>query len=146
MAGLFFCLASTRCRAFLFARQRISHAQAFTAGFLSLTQLPPQRKNRSQGFTAVFPLICPIPVRTIQQTHKPPAHQLRRAGGHTVKCSPFTDTRYHRHPGRCTGQRSRPIIIRYTRARPCYESTPDGAADRRPCQPGGVSSYRLRIR
>ena len=27
----------------------------------------------------------------------------------------------------------------------CYGSMPDSAADRRPCQPGGVSSYRLRI-
>ena len=29
--------------------------------------------------------------------------------------------------------------------RTCYGSMPDSAAYRRPCQPGGVSSYRLRI-
>ena len=28
-------------------------------------------------------------------------------------------TRYHRHAGRCTGQHSRPIIIRYIRAQGC---------------------------
>lgn len=45
----------------------------------------------------------------------------------------------NRHTGRCTGQHSRPIIIRYIRVRPCYGSVPDSAADCRPCQPGGVS-------
>lgn len=30
--------------------------------------------------------------------------------------------------------------------RPCYESMPDSAAYRRPCQPGGVSSCHVRIR
>lgn len=77
--------------------------------------IPPQRKNRSQGFTAAFPLICPIPAHTIQQLHKPLIHRLRHAGGHTVKCSASTNTRYNRYAGRCTAQHSRPIIIRYIR-------------------------------
>ena len=38
-------------------------------------------------------------------------------------------------PGRCTGQHRPPIIIRYIRG----QTMPDGAAYRRPCQPGGVS-------
>lgn len=42
-------------------------------------------------------------------------------------------------PGRCTGQHSRPIIIMYIRAYPCYGSMPDGATYHRPCKPGGVS-------
>lgn len=125
---------------FYFAPLQYSHIQAFTAAFLSSMQfMRPKRQNRLQGFTVAFPLICSIPAHAIQQPHKPPIHRLRSAGGHTVKCCTSTNTRYHRHAGRCTGQRSRPIIIRYTRARPCYESTPDGAADCRPCQPGGVS-------
>ena len=46
-------------------------------------------------------------------------------------------------PGRCTAQHSRPIIIRYImgqRCALCYGSMPDGAAYRRPCQPGGLRS------
>nr|DAL31085.1 MAG TPA_asm: hypothetical protein [Caudoviricetes sp.] len=35
MAGLFFCLTSTRCRAFIFTRRRVSRLQAFTAAFLT---------------------------------------------------------------------------------------------------------------
>lgn len=52
-------------------------------------------------------------------------------------------------PGRCTGQHSPPIIIRYIRGcrgATCYESMPDSAAYCRPCQRRRVSSYRLRIR
>lgn len=112
LAGLFFCLASTQCRAFLFARQRISYTHAFTAAFLTSMQfIPQQRQNRLQGFTAAFPLILPIPAHTMQQPHKQTIHRLRHVGGHTLKRSTFTDTRYHRHAGRCISQHSRPIII-----------------------------------
>ena len=50
---------------------------------------------------------------------------------------PPARTRYHRHAGRRTSQHSRPIIIRYIRVHPYYESMPDSAAHRRPCKPGG---------
>lgn len=81
--------------------------------------IPPQRQNRLQGFTGAFPLIFPISAHTIRQIHKPPIRQLRHAGGHTVKHSTSTDTRSHRRAERCTGQRSRPIIIRYIRVQRC---------------------------
>lgn len=72
------------------------------SGFYSIHEIiPPQRQNRLQSFTGAFPLICPIPAHTIQQSHNPPMHRL---------C----------HAGRCTGRRSRPIIIRYIRVRPFY--------------------------
>ena len=109
-----------RVQGFSFARQRISHAQAFTAAFLpSMQFIRSKRQNRLQGFTAEFLLICHIPAHTIQQTHKPPIHRLRHAGGHTVKRCTSTDTRYRRHAGRCTGQRSRSIIIMYIRVQGC---------------------------
>lgn len=105
---------------FYFALLQYSPIKAFTVVFLLLMQIiPPEHQNRLQGFTGAFPLICHISARTIQKTHKLPIHRLRHVGGHTVKCSPFTDTRYHRHAGRCTGQRSRPILIRYIRVRLC---------------------------
>ena len=116
MAGLFFCLASTRCRAFIFALLQYSQIQAFTALFVSSMQfIPPEHQNRLQGFAAVFPLIFPVPAHTIQQPHKPPMHRLHHTRGHTIKRSTSTDTRYRRNTGHCTGQSSRPIIIRYIR-------------------------------
>ena len=42
-------------------------------------------------------------------------YSLQGAGGHTSAQSASTDTRYHRHAGRCTGQHSCPIIIMYIR-------------------------------
>lgn len=93
-----------------------------------------------------FPAILPIPPHTIPNRHNKPLHSLRHAGAPTSARTLCTDTRYHRRTGRCTAQRRPPIIIMYIRARRCYGSMPDGAADHRPCQRGGVSSCRLRIR
>lgn len=105
---------------FYFSRQRIGYTQTFVAAFLLPMQIiQAQHQNRLLSFAAAFPLICPIPAHTIQQLHKPPIYRPRHAGGHTVKRNTSTDTRYHRHAGRCTGQRSRPIIIRYIRVRLC---------------------------
>lgn len=99
---------------FYFSRQRIGYTQTFVAAFLLPMQIiQAQHQNRLLSFAAAFPLICPIPAHTIQQLHKPPIYRPRHAGGHTVKRNTSTDTRYHRHAGRCTGQRSRPIIIMY---------------------------------
>ena len=86
-----------------------------------------------------FPEICPILTPQIPNQHNKPLHSLRHAGAHHSGAAPPARTRYQRHAGRCTAQHSRPIIIMYIRGRPCYGSMPDSAADRRPCQPGGVS-------
>lgn len=146
MAGLFFCLASDTVQGFSFCPAAYRPRTSVYSGFSAIYAIiPPTPQNSTQGFTAAFPFICPIPAHTIQQSHKPLMHHLRHAGGHTIKRSTPTDTRYYRHARRCTDQHSRPIIIRYIRVRPCYGSMPDSAADRRPYKPGGVSSYRLRI-
>lgn len=101
-AGLLFCPAAIR--------PHTSVCSVFCSVHAIILQ---QRQNRLQGFTEAFPLICPIPAHTIQQTHKPPIHRLRHVGEHTAKRCTSTDTRYNRHAGRCAGQHSRPIIIRY---------------------------------
>lgn len=120
MAGLFFTLHLLRVQGFYFAPLQYSHIQAFTAAFLSSMQIiRPKRQNRLQGFTVAFPLICSIPAHAIQQPHKPPIHRLRSAGGHTVKCCTSTNTRYHRHAGRCTGETCPPTIIMYIRVQRC---------------------------
>lgn len=91
--------------------------------------IPPQPKKRLQDFVGAFPLIRPIPAHTIQQPHKPPIHRLRHVGWHTVKRRTSSDTRYHRHAGHCTSQRSRPIIIRYIRVQHSADhASPAGSA------------------
>lgn len=66
-----------------------------------------------------FPAILPIPPHTIPNRHNKPLHSLRHAGAPTSARTLCTDTRYHRRTGRCTGQHSRPIIIRYIRVQGC---------------------------
>ena len=130
-----------RWRGFYFALLQCNPIQAFTAAFLSLMQIiPPKLQNRLQGFTGAFLLIWPVPAHAIQQSHKPPAQRWRAY--HQAQ----HPHRYQAPPPRRTLYRSAqpPIIIRYIRAQgcaPCYRSMPDGATYRRPCQPGGVSSY-----
>ena len=145
LAGLFFCLASTRCRAFIFARRRISHAQAFTVAFLSST--PIYHHNAKTVYRALqgrFRLFA-LFQHTIHQPHKPPIYHTRHAGGHTVKRCICTDTRYNRHAGHCAAQHSRPIIIMYIRVQGCapvigpYQAVPH-IADH--ASPAGLSSGR----
>ena len=117
--------------------------QAFTAAFIpSMQVIPPTLQNGAQGFAVAFPAICPILPPQIPDRHKRIKCSLHHAGTYHSAVAPLAHTRYHRHAGRCTGQHSRPIIIRYIRVavRPCYRSMPDGAADRRPCKPGGLQS------
>lgn len=127
---------------FCFARRRMSRAQAFIAAFLlSMKIIQPKRQNRLQGFTAAFPCICSIPSHTIQQPHKPPIHRLRHAGGHTVKRCTSIDTRHHRRTGTLYRSAQPPYynnVYKGAAVRTCYRSIPGGAADRKPCQPGGV--------
>lgn len=106
--GFYFCPATIQPNTSVYSTLCIIHAI-----------IPPKRQNRLHGFTAAFPLICAIPAHTIQHPHKPPIHRLRNAGWHTVKCCTSTNTRYHRHAGRCTGATCPPTIIMYIRVQRC---------------------------
>ena len=76
---------------------------------------------------------------------------LHPAGWHTVKRYTCTDTRYYRRAGRCTGQRSPPIIIRYIRVRPVIDPCPavqhgaDHASGSGSAHPVQGSARRLEI-
>lgn len=94
MAGLFFCLASTRCRAFIFARERISHAQAFTAVFLPSMQN--YTDTTPKPFTGLYSGISvDLTYSNERNTAATQAAYTNRhpAGWHTVKRRPSTDTR-----------------------------------------------------
>ena len=140
MAGLFFCLASTRCGAFILpccntapynrlqrilsrpcsytdraAKQRTEIYRSFSG------DCSPLNRRRYKTDTSGYDTTC----ATLERITSPVRH------------TPIPDTSATQ--GRYTGQYSRPIIIRYIRERPCYGSMPDSATHRRPCQPGGVS-------
>jgi hypothetical protein len=56
--GFSFALHLLKVQGFSSARQRISHAQAFTVAFLpSMQFIRPKRQNRLQGLAWAFPLI-----------------------------------------------------------------------------------------
>lgn len=141
MAGLFFCLASAEGAGLLFYLDAIQPHTGIYSMFCAVNAIiPPTLQNRAQGFTGAFPAICRVFSAVVWRVHPAILHRLRRAGEPTSARTACTDTRYHRHAGRYTGQHSRPIIIRYIRVRPCYRSMPDSAAYRRPCKPGGLQS------
>lgn len=110
-----------KVQGFCFALLQYDHTQAFTAVFYTIhAVILPTPQNSVQGFTVAFPLIWHIPADTIQQPHKPTMHRLCHVGAYHSAAALPVHTRYHRHTGRCTAQHSRPIIIMYIRARPCY--------------------------
>ena len=120
-AGLLFCLASAEGAGLFFLPGGVSatHKRVYSGLFVVRAFIPPQSQNRLQGFTAAFPLICPIPSHTIQQSHKPPMHHLCHAGWHTIKRSTPTDTRHHRRTGTLYRSAQPSIIIRYIRVQGC---------------------------
>lgn len=123
MAGFFFCLASTRCRAFILSLYNTSpykHLQRVLCRQCKLYR--PRRKTVHRALQALFlwldrwsvsqrrstSSVCQIPPsrRTLYRTAQPPYYNK---------------------------------VYKGARVRPCYGSMPNSAAYRRPCQPGGVS-------
>lgn len=125
-----------------------SYIQAFTVRFVPSMQL--YRLNLKSVYRA---LQCLFQLFTVFYAYYPAVHpamlySLQGAGGHTSAQS--TSSAYQIPPPRRTLYSSAQPpyynnVYKGARVRPCYGSMPDSAAYRRPCQPGGVSSYRLRI-
>ena len=147
MAGLFFCLAPDTMQGFYFCLAAMqSHTSVYSA-FCAVNELyRPRYKIAHRALLWLFRLFALFYTYYLA-VHPAMLYSLQGSGRHTSAQNAYINTRYTLHAGRCIGQHSRPIIIRYIRAAvcPCYESMPDSAANRRPCQSGGVSSYRLRI-
>lgn len=115
-AGLFFCLASAEGAGLLF----------LPGGVLATYNRLQRPFCRPCNYTTTTPkaftgLYSGVPVDLTYSNERNTAAtqaaytNLHPAGWHTVKRCTCTDTRYHRHAGRCTDQHSRPIIIRYIR-------------------------------
>lgn len=143
LAGLFFCLAPAEGAGLLFFPAAIQPNTSVYRAFCAVhATIPHTAQNVAQGFTGSFPAIYPF---NRQQ------YQTGTGGYNTSSATPeritapkrpapIPDTR--RRAGRCTDQHSRHTIIRYIRMQwraACYGSMPDGAARRRPFQPGGAA-------
>lgn len=113
MAGLFFCLASAEGAGLLFC-PTTSRIQAFTACFVLSMQLYHPRHKTAHTALQAFPLRFDL--------FRRPRYQTDTSGYNAVcttleritapgRLAPIPDTTTT--PGRCTAQRSRPIIIRY---------------------------------
>lgn len=97
--------------------------------------IPPTPQNSAQSFAVAFPAIMPAQQPAIQDRHKRLYITCATLERITTTGRPPAHTRYQIHAGRCTGQHKPPY----------YNNVYKGAAYNRPCQPGGVCSYRLRI-
>lgn len=138
--GFSFTLHLLRVQGFYFALLQCIHIQAFTASFApSMPTYRTCRKTAHRALQRLFLRFAPFNRPQYQadtSSYNTVCDTLGRiTAPHCLQRIPG----YHHHAGRCTAQHSRPIIIMYIRARPCYGSMPDCAAYRRPCQPGGVS-------
>lgn len=123
MTGFFFYLASAEDAGLLFCPATIQpHTSVYSAFCAVHATIPQTQQNSAQGLTGAFPAICrvfPLLCGGVSSYTAQPAP--RWSVSHTPG-RPAPDTRYHRHAGRCTGQRSRPIIIMYIRAHGCSRS------------------------
>lgn len=149
MAGLFFCLASAEGAGLLFCPATIQpHTSVYSAFCAIHAVYTAHAVKQRTGFYRRIPCYLPcfaVAVWRCIRLYRTVYTTLERitAPQHLQRVPDTTAT-----PGRCTAQHSRPIIIRYIRGAavcPCYGSVPDSVAYHRPCQPGGVSSYRVRI-
>ena len=111
LAGLFFCLTSAEGARLLFCPAIIQpHTSVYKGLYSVYATIPPTPQNSAQGFTSAFPAVCTILQPQIADHASPAASRYspRTAPQHLQR---IPDTR--RNAGRCTGQHSHHIIIRY---------------------------------
>ena len=131
MAGLFFCLAFDTVQGFYFARIQYSHAQAFTTAFIPSMQSYTANATKQctglyRGVSGNLTHSTAHDTRPAQAVIIPPAPRWS-VSQHRSTSSAYQDT--NAPPGRCTGQHSHPIIIRYIRVQHTADhASPAGSA------------------
>lgn len=131
---------------FYFSLLQYSQIQAFTARFAVLTQF--YTVNAAKQRTGLYRGVsCNLTNPTTYDTRPAQAAIMPPAPRWSVSQPPQHLQHIHQIP---TPRRTlyRPAqppyynkVYKGAAARPCYGSMPDSAADRRPCQPGGVSMF-----
>lgn len=143
--GFSFALHPLRVQGFYFALLQYSYIQSFTAVFISFMQLyHPHGKTAHRALHVLFLLFAVFCRRCCMAVHPAMPHYLRHAGAYHSTVTPPAHTRYQ-PPRRTLYRAAQPPyynkVYKGAAVRPCYESMPDGAAHRRPCQPGGVLMF-----
>lgn len=103
-AGLLFYPAAIQPHTSVYSAFCVVHAN-YTANAAK------QRTELCSGFSCDYARSAARDTRPTQAA----IYHLRHAGAYHSTVTPSAYTRYNRHAGRCTSQRSRPIIIKYIR-------------------------------
>lgn len=140
--GFSFALHLLRVQGFYFALLQYSPIQAFTVRFIPSMHYTANAVKPRTGLYMGFSCDC---TRSTAHNTRPTKADIippvPRWSTHTHRNAPH---RYQIPPKRRTLYRSTQPpyynkVYKGATALPCYGSMPDGAADRRPCKPGGVS-------
>lgn len=144
MAGFFFCLASTRCRAFI-----LPCYNTVTYKRLQCLLYHPCNYTTSdaKAFTGLYRRFsCGLPHSTAADTRPTQADIMLPAPRWSVSQRRSTSSAYQiPAPRRTLYSSAHPPYYNNVYKGPCYGSMPDSAAYRRPCQRRRVSFYRVRI-
>lgn len=134
MAGLFFCLASAEGAGLLFCPIAIQPDTIVYSVFCTVhAVIPHTLQNSTQRFTGAFPAIYHI---LCLLSGGASCYAVQPAPLWSVSQRRSTSSAYQIPTPRRTLYRSAQAAY--------YNKVYKGAAHRRPCQPGGVSSCRLR--
>lgn len=134
MAGLFFCLASAEGARLLFCHAAMQpHTSVYSVLCSVHAIISPTPQNSAQGFTVALQWLFLRFAKFYRHKYK------TNTSGYNTTCSTLERIAAPQHlqripnttatHGRCTAQRSRPIIIMYIRVQGC-------AAVMDPCQTG----------
>lgn len=149
MAGLFFCLASAEGVGLLFCHFAIQpHASVYSVFCaVNANYITNATKHRT-GLYKRFS--CDLPRSTAHETRPTKAAIIPPAQRWSVSQRRNTSSAYQiPAPRRTLHRPAQPPyynnVYKGAAVRPFRGSMPDGATHLRPCQPGGVSSYRVWI-
>lgn len=147
LAGIFFCLASAEGAGLLFfpCYNTTPYKRLQWLLYHMCNLYRPCHKTAHTALQALFQRFAPF-CRRIYQTD---------TNGYNTTCAMLEHITVLQHLQRIPKTSATPDAVQvntaayynkvYIRVRPYYGSMPAGAAYRRPCQPGGVSSYRVWI-
>lgn len=144
--GFSFALHPLRVQGFYFALLQCIHIQAFTASFAPSMQLYRTcRKTAHRALQRLFLRFAPFNRPQIPDRHKNAACATLERITAPGRAQPIPDTAATPDAIQVSTAAYYNKVYKGAAVRPCYRSMPDSAAYRRPCQPGGVCSYRVRI-
>ena len=137
MAGLFFCLASAEGAGLLFCPDAIqTHASIYGVFCAIHAKLyRPRRKTAHRALQWRFLRLCPL---------NRPLYRTGTSSYNNTGCDTLERAHAPGRPAPIPNTSATPYAVQVSTAA-YYNNVYKGAAHRKSCQPGGVSSYRVRI-